>query len=90
MNYLGNLSDVMLVLAVGMMLALVVAWKVDIVNQSPSTAPSDAEALTQEVNAAYLTDDGETTLEESGLTEYGIVYQDQDGNLYVVEAEEEP
>lgn len=30
MNYLSNLSDAMLVLAVGMMLALVVHWNVDI------------------------------------------------------------
>lgn len=30
MNYLSNLSDVMLVLAVGIMLALIVHWNVDI------------------------------------------------------------
>ena len=30
MNYLSNLSDAMLVLAVGMMLALIVHWNVDI------------------------------------------------------------
>lgn len=30
MNYVSNLSDAMLVLAVGMMLALIVHWNVDI------------------------------------------------------------
>lgn len=87
MNYLSNLSDAMLVLAVGMMLALVVAWNVDIVNQTPNSAPSDAQEMTQNINSAYLTDDGETALEESGLKEYGMVYVDENGNLYVVETE---
>lgn len=86
MNYISNLSDVMLVLAVGMMLALVVAWKVDIVNQSPASVAESAE-MAQSASQAYLTDEGETPLEESDLREYGIAYVDENGNYYVVEAE---
>lgn len=96
MSYLSNLSDVMLVLAVGMMLALVVAWNVDIVNSAPN--PSDLtqteisgmeELDRKDLDALHTSDkpkDGQTTAEDFGLTEFGTVYRDADGNLYVLEA----
>ena len=99
MNYLSNLSDVMLVLAVGMMLALVVAWNVDIVNSVPN--PSDMtqaeisqmeELDRQDLNALHTSkdpDNSQTSVEDFGLTEYGVVYRDADGNLYVLEADTE-
>ncbi len=99
MNYLSNLSDVMLVLAVGMMLALVVAWNVDIVNSVPN--PSDMtqaeisqmeELNRQNLNALHTSenpDNSQTSVEDFGLTEYGVVYRDADGNLYVLEADTE-
>ena len=99
MNYLSNLSDVMLVLAVGMMLALVVAWNVDIVNSVPN--PSDMtqaeisqmeELNRQDLNALHTSenpDNSQTSVEDFGLTEYGVVYRDADGNLYVLEADTE-
>ena len=97
MNYLSNLSDAMLVLAVGMMLALVVAWNVDISTTVPGGANYDSY-----VEGATMTDEV-TVLEEEadasdpgseedpsgvgqfGLSEYGTVYVDRDGNFYVVE-----
>lgn len=97
MNYVSNLSDVMLVLAVGMMLALVVAWNVDIVNSSPNaeqmtrTEAGELEELErQDVDSLHTTDQpdsADTPVEDFGLTEYGTVYRDADGNLYVLESD---
>lgn len=95
MNYLSNLSDVMLVLAVGMMLALVVAWNVDIVNSSPDAGKmTETEAgQVEELDRNNVSDlrpdesDGDTTAEDFGLTEFGTVYRDADGNLYVLETQ---
>lgn len=89
MNYLSNLSDAMLVLAVGMMLALVIAWNVDIVNQSPDSAPAETERMEDSFQSAYPVEGEETPLDESGLKEYGTVYIDENGNYYVVEAQED-
>lgn len=86
MNYLSNLSDVMLVLAVGMMLALVVAWNVDIINTSPDNdTPRDAQAVSEMTPADFTPDENEQTLDEDELREFGTVYVDQNGNYYVVE-----
>lgn len=86
MNYLSNLSDVMLVLAVGMMLALVVAWNVDIINTSPDNkTPDEAQAVSEMNPAEFTPDENEQTLDENELREYGTVYVDKDGNYYVVE-----
>ncbi len=95
MNYLSNLSDVMLVLAVGMMLALVVAWNVDIVNSTPDpdkmteTEAGQVEELDRNTVSDLRPDeaDGDTTAEDFGLTEFGTVYRDADGNLYVLETQ---
>lgn len=92
MNYVSNLSDAMLVLAVGMMLALVVAWNVDI-----SGVPSDYDEggtqkepvqFTDEMDELQTTTDkseDSMTAEDFGLTEYGKVYIDEEGNYYVIE-----
>lgn len=89
MNYLSNLSDVMLVLAVGMMLALVAAWKVDIggaASQQDSTALKGEVELVNEPENLYQTNDQEgDSLENFGLTEYGMVYVDENGNYYVID-----
>ena len=90
MNYMGNLSDVMLVLAVGIMLALVVAWNVDIVGSSPNmsgVSVDDVDVLSESVTtldtSSQKTDD-ELTMDDYGLKEYGTIYTDADGNLYVL------
>lgn len=93
MNYMSNLSDVMLVLAVGIMMALVIAWDVDIINTTPeqgTTSVSEVEALESEVLDMNVTDqksDDSVSIEDYGLTEYGTVYIDEDGNLYVLAPE---
>ena len=45
MNYLSNLSDVMLILAVGIMLALVVHWNVDITASGGVSSLEELRAL---------------------------------------------
>ena len=97
MDYIGNLSDAMLVLAVGMMLALIVAWQVPIGNFGEDSTGSssnmtqvdmqDAETLdpdTSELETSDSQSDDSVPIEEYGLTEYGKVYVDSDGNMYVI------
>lgn len=90
MNYMGNLSDVMLVLAVGVMLALVVAWNVDILGSSPNmsgVSVDDVDVLRETVTTLDTSSqkkEDELTVEDYGLTEYGTIYADADGNLYVL------
>lgn len=90
MEGVANLADVMLVLAVGMMLALIVAWNVDVFSTSPEATPVAAEEaveLTEEYDELAESDgqsDDSEELDEYGLTEYGKVYKDADGNLYLV------
>lgn len=94
MNYIGNLSDAMLVLAVGIMLALVVAWKVPIGDNADSQSSSmtqvdmqDAQTLDPDTDRLDTSDtptDGSVPIEEYGLKEYGTVYTDSEGNMYVI------
>lgn len=89
MEGVANLADAMLVLAVGIMMALIVAWDVDVVNTSPdaeTVAVEETVELTEEyenLGEGTLEDESEE-FDEYGLTEYGIVYQDEDGNLYLI------
>lgn len=81
MSGLANLADCMLVLACGLMVALVVAWNIDItkvteVSKTDTTQEiSDLETITDNTNAggdAYI--------------DMGRVYQDPEtGKLYMVE-----
>lgn len=91
MNYMSNLSDAMLVLAVGIMLALVAAWNVDItmVDSSVSdTNPNNAVELSEDVDSLHTSStktEDSVSAEDFGLTEYGKVYVDEEGNFYVIE-----
>lgn len=72
MEGVANLVDVMLVLAVGIMLALIINWNVDIkkdqqADQSPIINPNDGFIEQQE--------QGEPI---------GVVYERADGTLYYV------
>jgi hypothetical protein len=80
----ANLADAMLVLACGLMLALVINWNVDIASGQPRDAPED-EILTE----MELSDNGEENLDaEADYEELGVVYRDPaTGKLYLVEAE---
>lgn len=89
MNYMANLSDAMLVLAVGIMLAVVVAWNVDISTTAPDSSVnmSQVEQLQDDVLEMDVTNqnsDEAVSADDFGLIEYGTVYMDEKGNLYVI------
>jgi len=76
---LSNLADAMLVLAVGIMLALIMHWNVDV------TSVQDVKELN---NAENLNSDQVEEIENNkGLQEKGIVYQDSDTGKYYVKVE---
>ena len=82
MSSMGNLADVMLVFACGLLLALIINWNVDV-----------AQVAQQQPDMKYEVEgiqEGETqTIEgESKLQEMGTVYMDPEtGKYYVVEGE---
>lgn len=80
MESVANLSDVMLVLAVALMVALVAHWGVNMTDVAKiaesNMQPIDANTDTNSASAA----DGDTSYEE-----VGTVYRDTEtGQLYVV------
>lgn len=81
MNFVSNLSDVMLILAVGIMLALILHWKVQIV-------PQEAEQSAQsEQTAVEFTRDDLQDAEElpENMQKTGEVYYDSvTGRYYIV------
>ena len=82
-QYLTNLADCMLVLAVGFMVALVAAYKVDLPNVAEiqdMTELSDVEEIAQEMQQ-----------QGNSFNRLGEVYQDPEtGKIYMLqEAEEE-
>ena len=101
MNYLSNLSDAMLVLAVGMMLALIVHWNVDISTggRSDNTAGETVAAEGQGGQSIIDRDDALSfTPEEldkmdvtegeddAGMEKLGEVYYDAaTGKYYIIE-----
>lgn len=84
MNYVSNLSDVMLILAVGIMLALILHWNVPVGN-------SEQEAEENGQNTITFTDndlDEQTELPDD-LSQVGNVYYDsKTGKYYIVQDEE--
>jgi len=88
MDSVGNMADAMLVLAVGIMLALVMHWDVDL-RSSDSTVEVEK---TQEVDDVEDVDEDELSKQaaEQGLTEMGVVYEDPEtGKLYLITEDEE-
>ena len=84
MDYISNLSDVMLILAVGIMLSLVIHWEVDLDTKQETDTPSSVE---REVKTTFTDDDLEdsTTVPED-LQKLGAVYYDAEtGTYYITE-----
>jgi hypothetical protein len=80
---LANLADCMLVLACGLMVALVVAWNIDI----RSVTQVEITDNTQEITDAE-TVDKEFTSGGSTYVDMGHVYQDPEtGKMYIIENE---
>ncbi len=84
MDSVSNLADAMLVLAVGIMLALIINWNVDI---SGAKTAQDAQA---DSSISFAQDDLTESQDDAGtiegdLTEMGKVYYDQEtGTYYIV------
>ena len=83
MSSIGNLADAMLVLAVGIMLALILNWNVDI--STPQTQqPVDPVPFEQD-DLTEVPDDSQV-LEGGDLQEMGTVYYDAStGTYYIVQ-----
>ena len=78
----ANLADVMLVLACGLMLALVINWNVDITPGRPEEPP-----LANEIQAEleFTSSDGENLDADADYEELGRVYRDPaTGKLYLI------
>lgn len=84
MSSMSNIGDVMLVFACGLMVALVVAWNVDLaeftqVDMTQEIASDDIEKITEQLYG-----------EGNSFVEKGKVYQDPTtGKFYLVEETDE-
>lgn len=82
MEGVGNMADCMLVFALGILLALIISWNVDV---------SDKGEIGKSVQSKYEVEDinenGEETVQDGqNLEEMGKVYKDPEtGKYYVVE-----
>lgn len=87
MDGLGNMADVMLVLAVGIMLALISHWNIDVstsdklVNVQDATEVKNMETLDEE--------DIQAVEEDAALQERGVVYLDPQSGKYYMKIEGE-
>jgi hypothetical protein len=86
MDGAANLADVMLVLACGLMLALIINWNVDV---TPVTEQGDSLTpgveITESIDGGSEQSDSDSDAE---LEELGTVYRDPTtGKLYMVENE---
>ena len=85
MDSVSNLADAMLVLAVGIMLALIINWNVDISAGTTDKTASTEPAISFEQDDLTESQDDAKTI-EGDLTEMGKVYYDQEtGTYYIVE-----
>lgn len=82
---LSNLADCMLVLACGLMVALVVAWNIDIKNITEVELTDNTTEITDVQNMQGDLETGGTT-----YVDVGRVYQDPEtGTYYILEDEEQ-
>jgi hypothetical protein len=85
MDGLSNLADVMLVLACGLMLALVINWNVDIAPKADDAGGNNIEVV-DEVQEMELQGTGGESLDADAEYEELVVYRDlATGKLYLVE-----
>jgi hypothetical protein len=85
MDGVANLADVMLVLAVGIMLALVINWNIDVSPEQSSTTTSPSE-ITSEIEGFTNGEDTEIDAEGNYEKMDVEVYRDPTtGKLFMVE-----
>ena len=84
MSGISTLADAMLVLAVGIMLALVINWNIDV--GSSSVTEIDKSQMSELEDYDAISDDDLSEITgDKGLQEKGSVYVDPDtGKMYVV------
>ena len=83
MDSVSNLADAMLVLAVGIMLALIINWNVDIsAGTTDKAASADPSISFEQDDLTESQDDAETIAGD--LTEMGKVYYDQQTGMYYI------
>lgn len=92
MDGVANLADAMLILAVGIMLALIINWKVDISTAAYTSATDSGidtkDALTFENED--LAQSEEQQVSGDSLEKLGTVYFDEKtGTYYIIEEPEE-
>ena len=80
MDGLGNLADAMLVLAVGIMLALIINWKVDITAVSQAIPEPEQEQIP--ISQEDLQDTPADALKEENLQRIGALYYDEETGTY--------
>ena len=83
MDSVSNLADAMLVLAVGIMLALIINWNVDISAGTTDKTASTEPAISFEQDDLTESQDDAKTI-EGDLTEMGKVYYDQQTDTYYI------
>lgn len=81
MGSLGNLMDVMLVFACGLLLALIANWNVDL----PGVESSSGSPALKELKGDLQEAQQGIAVESGRYNQLGTVYQDEEtGKLYVV------
>ena len=85
MDGVANISDAMLILAVGIMLALILNWNVDISAVRGDASPETEEALsfTEEDLAQAEGTEGQGELEKLGA----VYYDPATGTYYIIKEE---
>lgn len=84
MDGVANLSDVMLVFACGLMLALITYWNVDVSGVTGSIDVSMGEEITESIDGFGSNENSDETNDKQ-YKELGVVYQDPvTGQMYLV------
>lgn len=79
MDYVSNLVDAMLVLAVGIMLALVINWKIDVTSEATENESSNVPVFENE-NLQSV--DEKDIKNKDKLEKSGMVYYDPETETY--------
>ena len=84
MDGLGNLADAMLVLAVGIMLALIVNWNVDITTFNTETPDQTEQDQQIALDEDDLSDAPDQEIDGAEMQQVGQLYYDEETGTYYV------